>query len=706
MNFISIDKIPEICKNWETVRKNKHLVYYNVSISFDIETTSFIQNNEERAIMYVWALCLNGEYIIGRTWDDWLHVLNVLKETLQLNQNKRLIIFVHNLSFETAFIKPYLSINKVLANNIRKPIMFTTEDGFEFRCSYLLSGYSLETLANVYLNNRVKKLVNTLDYSLKRHSTTKLSKRDIQYLYNDVRIVYEYINLEMSKNGNIAKIPLTKTGYVRRTLKLNCVGGNPVRHMRTEKRFTDFRKTMSNLTISGADEYNLLHRAYCGGLTHTSCFNAGKVFHNVSFYDVTSDYPSQLCRFGYPCSSGKRVIVESLEEFEFYLSRYCCVFDIEFTRIQDNFIFEHYLSTSKCYGFDKMNGYDIADNGRVVQALKIRTTLTEIDFKIIELTYKWESIRIGHMYVYERGYLPKPIIETVLQLYEAKTKLKGVPGKEEEYLNGKEQLNSIYGAMVQRLVHEEYTIKKGEWCTQIPDVNKAIEQYNKTFNRVLFYPWGVYCTAMARATLYGISGHDNTIRGGILYFKDKYIYADTDSLKLVDVTEKDKKEIEKYNKWITQEINNTLRFYHIPTYKSKPQTIKGVKKPLGVWDYEGNGSIKALHSKCYMTCVNGDFTLTVSGLRKDTAKKYLQCKYGNNLWDVFNYNLHIPKGYTGRQTHKYFDNEISGILTDYQGNKYHYHELSGIYLTESEYSMRPDDFFIKYISEVQYETEY
>lgn len=706
MNFISTDRIPEICKEWETVRKNKHLVYYNVSVSFDIETTSFIQNNEERAIMYIWAMCLNGHYIIGRTWDEWLNVLQTLKTSLELDTHKRLIIYVHNLSYETAFIKGYLSINKVLANNIRKPIMYDTTDGLEFRCSYLLSGYSLETLANVYLNNRVKKMVGSLDYSLKRNSATRLNRREILYLYNDVRIVYEYINMEIAKNGSIAKIPLTKTGYVRRTLKLNCVGGNPVRGMRTEKRYTDFRKTMRNLTISGEDEYNLLRRAYCGGLTHTSCYNAGKVFDDATFWDIISDYPSQICRWGYPCSSGRRVIIENKQEFEYYLNRYCCVFDVEFTNLQDTFIYEHYLSTSKCMGFDKHNGYDIADNGRVVQAKKIITSLTEIDFKIVRLTYKWDKIRIGRMYMYERGYLPKPIIETVLQLYEAKTKLKGVPGKEEEYLNGKEQLNSVYGAMVQRLVHEEYTIKNGEWCTQIPDVNKAIEQYNNTFNRVLFYPWGIYITSFARATLYGLSGHDDTVRGGILYFKDKYIYADTDSLKLVDVTDKDKKEIEKYNTWITKEINKCLRFYHIPTIRSKPQTIKGVKKPLGIWDYEGVGSIKALHSKCYMTCIDNNFTLTVSGLRKDTAKKYLQMKYGNNLWDAFNYNMYIPKGYTGRQTHKYFDNEISGILTDYQGNKAPYHELSGIYLTESEYSMRKDDFYLKFIMEVQYETEY
>ena len=705
MTFINIDDIPEIVKGWELVRKNKYLQYYNVSVSFDIETTSFIQNQEERATMYIWAMCLNGQYIIGRTWEEWLNVLNTLKESLQLNKNKRLILYVHNLQFETAFIKGYFDIEKVLANNIRKPIMFNTTDGLEFRCSYLLSGYSLETLANVYLKNRVKKMVGDLDYSLKRNSKTRLTRREIQYLYNDVRIVYEYINMEINRNGNIAKIPLTKTGYVRRTLKLNCVGGNPVRGMRTEKRFTDFRKTMRNLTISNVTEYELLNRGYSGGLTHTSCFNAGKTFDNTSMWDETSCYPAQLFKL-YPMSSGRRVLVKTEEELEEYLQKYCCIFDIEFINIEDTFLYEHYLSTSKCVGFDKHNGYDLADNGRVVKARHIYTTITDVDYRVIKLTYKWKFCRIGRMYVYQRGYLPKPIIETILQLYEAKTVLKGVSGREEEYLSGKEQLNSIYGCMVQRVLHEEYTINNGQWITKNPDGQKEIERYNNTFNRVTYYPWGLFCTAYGRSALYGLSGYDYTVRGGILYFKDRYIYADTDSLKIVDVTEKDIKEIEKYNTWITKEINKCLRFYHIPTYRSKPKTINGVPKPLGVWDFEGVATFKALHSKCYMTRINGIYTLTVSGLRKDTAKKYLHIKYGNNLFDVFNYNLYIPKGYTGRQTHKYFDTPIQGILTDYQGNKAEYKELSGIYLTESEYTMKTDDFYMRYLQEVQYETKY
>ena len=147
------------------------------------------------------------------------------------------------------------------------------DTGIEFRCSYLLSGYSLKTLANVYLIGRVKKLTGDIDYSLVRHSKTPLTYREYHYIYNDVRIVYEYINDKIKSGEDISHIPNTKTGYVRHLLKLRCIGGNPVRHLRMDYHHKQYRLLISRLTISGAKEYNLMQHAFQGGFTHCSCVN-------------------------------------------------------------------------------------------------------------------------------------------------------------------------------------------------------------------------------------------------------------------------------------------------------------------------------------------------------------------------------------------------------------------------------------------------
>ena len=184
------NNLNQIKKSAEIIKKNRNVSYYNIPVSFDIETSSFYDNNEKRACMYVWAMCINGYYYTGRTWAEWLTLINKIVQVFELTENLHLCIFVHNLSYELGWIKDYFTFTDVMANKKLKPIKCVCDNGIEFRCSYLLSGYSLNTLANVYLNGRVKKLIGTVDYTLIRHPATKLNRVDYQYIYNDVRIVY------------------------------------------------------------------------------------------------------------------------------------------------------------------------------------------------------------------------------------------------------------------------------------------------------------------------------------------------------------------------------------------------------------------------------------------------------------------------------------------------------------------------------------
>lgn len=47
---------------------------------------------------------LNGNYVYGRTWEDFDFTLNKLKEVLQLNEYRRIIIYIHNLGYEFQFL--------------------------------------------------------------------------------------------------------------------------------------------------------------------------------------------------------------------------------------------------------------------------------------------------------------------------------------------------------------------------------------------------------------------------------------------------------------------------------------------------------------------------------------------------------------------------------------------------------------------------
>ena len=159
--------------------------YFNIPIAFDIETSSFYENGNKRAVMYVNQTAIEDKVYIYRTWDEWLNFLNKLVTSLGVDLNHRIIIYVHNLAFEFQFIKNLFDWEKVQAIKDRTPMYAITKTGIEFRCSYLLSGYSLEKLGE-NLTHPIPKMVGDLDYSIIRNSATELSDKELGYCTHDV----------------------------------------------------------------------------------------------------------------------------------------------------------------------------------------------------------------------------------------------------------------------------------------------------------------------------------------------------------------------------------------------------------------------------------------------------------------------------------------------------------------------------------------
>ena len=72
--------------------------------------------------MYFWGFDLNGLCCYGRTWEEFVNYLNRISKILDLNVNRRLIIYVHNLGFEFQFMRKWFTFIKVLAREKYKPI--------------------------------------------------------------------------------------------------------------------------------------------------------------------------------------------------------------------------------------------------------------------------------------------------------------------------------------------------------------------------------------------------------------------------------------------------------------------------------------------------------------------------------------------------------------------------------------------------------
>ena len=389
------------------------------------------------AIMYVWQLAINGRVIIGRTWEEFIYVLQKIAEAHHLHTKRKMIIYVHNLAYEFQFMRCFFNWSKVFAVAPRKPIYAICDLGFEFRCSYILSNYSLQKVGENLQRYKITKLTGNLDYQLIRTPETILSEDEINYCINDVLVVSAYIKEEIENEGSITKIPLTCTGYCRNYCRKQCLSAKGKKAR--DEQFYKYHKMMLKLKLT-VPEYYQLHRAFMGGFTHCSARFSGITVENVDSFDFTSSYPAVLLSEQYPMSKAEEVKITSVSELMHNIDLYCCVFDVEFTDLEPTMINENYIPKSKCYNIEGC----VENNGRVVSCTRCGLTITDVDFNIIRRCYKWSSMTIGTFRRYKRGYLPKEIIMSILTLYKDKTMLKGVKGKETEYLKSKGLLNSVY----------------------------------------------------------------------------------------------------------------------------------------------------------------------------------------------------------------------------------------------------------------------
>lgn len=655
---------------------NKKITYLNIECAFDIETTSTTYNGEKIAFPYIWmfGLGMGNKVFYGRTWEEFQDTMEVLQDYYKLGETRHLVCYVHNLGYEFQFMRKYMEWVKVFAVDERKPVKAINSYGIEFRDSYILSGYSLENTAKNLAKHKVKKLVGELDYSLVRTIHTELTEAELAYCENDIEVVLAYINEQIEQCGDISKIPMTNTGRVRSYVRHNCYFTNTNHRKSSKGKFTRYGRIMGDLTLT-PPIYLQLKRAFMGGFTHSNPAYTGKTLENVGSIDLTSSYPSVMLAEQYPMSRARELQIRSVDELKKAMQKYCIVFDLKLEGVDNKLKYESYLSESKCRNLTGA----VINNGRVYCADSLEITITDVDFNIIEQVYTWEKISIKNVQGFAKGYLPKPIIESILNLYVDKTELKGVEGKEVEYLLSKGMLNSVYGMCVTDIVKDN-SVYDSDWGVEPVNIDEKIEEYNTSRNRFLYYAWGIWVTAYARRNLWS----------GIIAFGEDYVYSDTDSIKAVNY-EDHTGYVDAYNKRVGQKLEAMCDYYKLDKSRLTPKTIKGVPKPLGVWEFEGNyDRFKTLGAKRYLVQEGDKFTLTVAGLSKSNGVEYMKEVTNNDsdkIFEMFNDNLYIPAERTGKMTHSYLDVEMDAIVTDYKGHTSRVVNKSGIHLEPCDFTL-------------------
>lgn len=563
------------------LNKNDEIVPYQKCLS-DEEWKKY----EPYALCYIWQFSYNEEVYYGRDLREFRDVLEMFPE------NTHIIIYVHNLAFEFEFLTNILTFNNVFARNAHKVMKCSPYEfpNVEFRCSYFLTRLSLEAWGN---DIGVHKKSGDLDYYKVRTPYTELDETELGYCEQDCIVVYNGIKKYLEKYKHIEKIPLTQTGEVRKVVKEKLVEKYHINHMR-------------KLTPDNADFYKKLKSAYQGGYTHANYTLSGRTIKSNEgcAFDFASSYPAVMCSEKFPCTPFAKADfnIDLIDDYAYLLY-------VEFKDIESK-LCNNYISSSKATNIVK----PVIDNGRIIKAESFNMWLTEQDMDIILKTYNIKEYNIIECYESKKQYLPEILVAYILELYENKTKLKGIEEKVDLYTKSKQFINCIYGMCVTDILQDSilFDVENNEWNTElktIEDINEALREIKESNKKRPFiaYQWGVWVSAYARHNLWEC----------LMSCDEDCIYCDTDSIKL-----RKRYSFDWYNEKITDKLLKCCRYYHLDERSINPIDTKGIAHPLGVFAEEDEWTeFKTLGAKryCYRTKKDNKLHITVSGISKQAV---------------------------------------------------------------------------------------
>ena len=582
------------------IKRRGRKAMLDLVMAFDIETTALDDIRE--AIMYVWQWEVGNRYcIIGRTWDEFKMFIDRLVYELD-SINVVALCFVHNLSYEIQWLESQLdwSDGEIFCTDPRRVLSANYKAILEFRCSMFLTNMSLDMFTRT-MKVKHTKLTGTFDYSKKRYPWTELDPvTELPYCVNDVRGLVEAVQAKMRLDGDtLATLPKTSTGYVRRDVQ------------QAMRRFS-FNAIKSLWPDS--EIFTMLREAFRGGACHCNRYYAGITLENVTTYDRSSSYPDVMLNHLFPMTPFVRTGPMSPEDLDTWMiSRGKAVLmRVAFTniRLKDIFWGFPYLRRDKCHNLDQA----YCDNGAVLQAGYLETTITDVDFRIITDEYSYTDMCITDGAVSTYGQLPDPLRDVIRDYYTKKTALKGLSGivdgvdVEMLYYKVKALLNAIYGMCATNPAKDDIIYKNGQYFPAGRSIEELLERNGK--RPFLSYAWSPWITAFSRLEL----------ERGLKLVGADAVYCDTDSVKFLGQHDFSTLNAEKM-------LDSTLSGAYAAD-------ANGEIHYMGVWEMDGKvDKWRGLGAKKYCSETDGKITLTLSGVTKRSGGDYLKERGGIDAFD-------------------------------------------------------------------------
>ncbi len=606
--------------------------YINLACCFDIETTTIENTDKPFAFMYQWQYCIEDYVFMGKTWQDFRDFNIILEKTFNTKiyeeydfrngkpityiKGKSLVCYIFNLKYEMMFMQHFIGdLVNPLFTDIYKPLYVPTKSGITYRCAYRLSNKSLEQFTKGFPHH---KLAGDLDYTVIRVPVAEdpkngLTDLELAYCYNDVKGCCEKLRdmLERETRYNIASMPLTSTGFVRKDCR------------RSAQKDPKWHTRFINAKLT-PELYQICRAAFRGGNTHANAAYAGQLMGLpelggmgglILHKDITSSYPRQmLTKKIYPTSPFIKMvnpgnIIKKVSDKTFKLNdkydNYCMLITMRLIGIKYRGCYGvPYIAKSKTWTRTQDKDIIKEDNGRIYSAPFVHLSCTEIDAKIILRDYDIDRIEILSSYQAHKGMLPLELRQTIFEYYKIKCELSGSEDPDDKYnrAKAKENLNSCYGMMCQRLDHLDILYDHGKYTIQHRPLKTMIDEYYDSESSFLWYQWALWTTAGARADL---------DRGCMICGKD-LIYIDTDSVFYIGDHEA---EFAALNAEIEAEAYK---------YNAVAGNDKGDMYPIGVWTSEPDVKLfKTLGAKKYLLSENGEtIQSTIAGVNKEIGQEY------------------------------------------------------------------------------------
>ena len=656
--------------------RNK-IIYYNYPCSFDIETTTikpgqldypYKKDAPPLAFPYLFQWCIYGEVIMCRTYSQARDIFRWISEYFRLANNRRLIFFVHNLGYEQFFWNKIWDIipEECFALDEHHPVTIVTKDGFLFRDSYKMTNMSLETLTKDW-SKRWKKNKEIMDYSQLRTPYTELDEDTLIYSALDVLSLSDAIENFLAARGERiwTRCP-TSTSFIRADLKKDIGIGAKKRTPEQVRYF----KYLDNQKVD-YQLYNMQLRCARGGNTHASRFITGKLLKNVCHFDIVSSYPAQMvCYPEFPLGVWEKLNPgtepDTIELFE--NNGYCCLFDIALINAHvRKGVTVPYISTSKMQIIKGAN-MDASDNGRYIGGLEaISVTIFGIEWPIIREQYDFDDAIILQGYFSKKGYLPDIIRRFILNLYEKKTTLKGIPEKAVEYALSKTYVNGIYGLAFTRYIRELWQMTpEGIEMKEPEDPDEFLIKYQDSISYFIPYSAGAMTATLGRVYLQSM----------IDAAGDDFCYCDTDSIFATRP--------EKVRPAIRALEEKLLAKQRLCGMQLSYKDIKGREHELGAIDEEPLcEAFRTYGAKKYITVEDGELKCTIAGVPKKKGAEVI------GTAENFKPGLNFPGAVTGKNC-LWYNPDPGFYLHDDQGREIEIHYNVAMLPVDYLLSLSPD----------------